>query len=160
MRRHDRAVTDMATTREMLSRGTVCHLALQDADGYPYIVPMNYGVTDANDQVSLVFHCAQAGHKLDLLRQNAKAAFSIADGQLIDGADEACKYSYAFESITGHGLVQIVEEPAEKLEALAAIMRQFVPDRAFAWIEQMANGVTVLRLNIQAMTAKRNPNKD
>ena len=59
----------------VLQRGSAGVLSLSGADGEPYGVPLSY----AFDKGKLYFHCANSGHKLELLRQNPKASFTVID---------------------------------------------------------------------------------
>lgn len=49
-----------------------------NAEGAPYVVPMNYGFALAPDgRLTLYLHCAAEGRKLDLLRRDARVGFAI-----------------------------------------------------------------------------------
>ena len=43
MRRSDREITDLKEIVEIMRKCDVCRLALND-DGYPYIIPLNFGM--------------------------------------------------------------------------------------------------------------------
>lgn len=59
---------------EIMRRCDVCRLALNN-EGYPYIVPMNFGLSVDEDKISLIFHSALEGMKLDLIRKDNRASF-------------------------------------------------------------------------------------
>ena len=42
MRRQDREITELDELLEIINRCDICRLALND-DGYPYILPLNFG---------------------------------------------------------------------------------------------------------------------
>lgn len=44
MRRKDREITDFHELIEIMKKCDVCRIALKDEDGYPYIVPLNFGL--------------------------------------------------------------------------------------------------------------------
>ena len=66
MRRKDREITDFHEIIEIIRKCDVCRLALND-EGYPYIVPLNFGLDVRGDQVYFYFHAAVKGKKLDLI---------------------------------------------------------------------------------------------
>ena len=66
MRRKDREVADFTEQLAIIKKCDVCRIALNDEDGFPYIVPMNFGMDVQDGQLYLYFHCATEGKKLDL----------------------------------------------------------------------------------------------
>ena len=68
MRRSDRQVSDRNELIEIMKSCTVCRLGLND-DGYPYILPLNFGLSDDGDKIRLYFHSALEGHKVELITQ-------------------------------------------------------------------------------------------
>ena len=59
--------------RAILEGGTSGVLALAEEGGYPYAVPLSY----VYDGECLYFHCARAGHKLELIRRDGRASFCV-----------------------------------------------------------------------------------
>ena len=118
MRRKKQAL-DPAACGAILEAGTSGVLALSGADGQPYAVPLSY-VYHAG---KLYFHCAKAGHKLDLLAQNPKASFCVI------GQDQVVpeKYTTHFRSVIVFGTVRELTDPAEKRAAIEALARRYAP---------------------------------
>ena len=112
MRRTDRQVADEAGIRAILDRCQVCRLALWDEEG-PYIVPMSYGYRWDEGVLKLYFHCAGEGRKLDALRRDPRAAFEMDADYAVVGAESACGYTCTYRSVTGMGLLRVVESPQE-----------------------------------------------
>ena len=46
MRRTDREITDRQELLDVMARCDVCRLALNDESGYPYVVPLNFGMEE------------------------------------------------------------------------------------------------------------------
>ena len=69
MRRKDREVTDPAAIRQILDSAKVMYMGLSDL-GEPYVVPLNYGYTLENGILTLYFHSAPAGRKMESLKEN------------------------------------------------------------------------------------------
>ena len=63
MRRSDREIKNIEEIMAVMRQCDVCRLALND-DGYPYIVPLNFGFTEDDGKIELFFHSAAEGHKL------------------------------------------------------------------------------------------------
>ena len=150
MRRKEREVTDRAKIIEIIESCDVCRLGMVDDFG-AYIVPMNFGFDD-NGGLTLYFHCAGEGKKLDLLRKNPRASFEMdSKHKLVEGA-KACAYSYLYSSVMGRGIVSFVEGD-EKLNALGLIMSHYgVSNRDFD--PRALEKVTVLALKVTEMSAK------
>ena len=156
MRRKDREITDLVKIEEILKKARVLHLGLSDGD-MPYVVPLHYGYTLEDSKLTFYMHGAKEGRKLDLIRANPKAFVEIdADEALVSGGNIACKYGASYASVMGSGTAVVVEDTAEKIKGLQALMRTQT-GREFDVTEQMAAGVAVIRVDIDALTAKSRP---
>lgn len=154
MRRKDREITDRGRIEDIISRCGVCHIALMDGE-VPYIVPMSVGYVREGDAFSLYFHCAREGKKLDLLRQNPNAAFSMETGYRVISAKNACAYSANYESVIGRGkLLELTGE--ETVLGLRAVMRQCGAPEGIALTEAMTKAVVVLKLAVEEIYGKAN----
>ena len=63
MRRNDREITEFSEMTDVMKRCDVCRLALNDEDGYPYLLPLNFGMEETDGRVTLYFHGAKEGKK-------------------------------------------------------------------------------------------------
>ena len=54
MRRKNREVTNLSEIIEIMKNCDVCRLALND-DGFPYILPLNFGMAVNGDKITLYF---------------------------------------------------------------------------------------------------------
>jgi len=155
MRRKDREVTGESELREILEECKVCRVAMQDRDGL-YVVPLNFGYFYQDGKLTLYFHCASQGRKLDAIRENDSVCIEMdCDHRLQSGA-AACNYTFGFKSIIGSGAAHPVEDPAEKMEGLRCIMRhmtgkEFNPDD---FKTEMVQAVTVVRIDVMNFTGK------
>lgn len=156
MRRKDREITDLAAIEAILKRARVLHLGLADGN-MPYVVPMHYGYTLRDGALTFYLHSAQEGRKLDVIRANPNAFVEIdADEALISGGENACRYGASFSSVMASGRAAIVEDAAEKALALEILMRTQT-GRAFPITEEMASTVAVIRVDVDAFSAKQRP---
>lgn len=153
MRRKDREITDLDEIMGVIKKCSVCRVSLFD-DVYPYIVPLNFGVEADGTMLTLYFHCANEGKKLDLLRRNKNVAFEMdCPGKFFDG-EKACDSTMAFESVCGNGSIEIVGDEA-KIPALTLIMRQYSDKGEFEFDVNELKAVTVLKLTVNAISGKR-----
>lgn len=152
MRRSDREVKSKEEMIEIMRKCDVCRIALND-EGFPYIVPLNFGLLVEEDEVQLYFHGAKIGTKMDLIKKDPRASFEMdCEHRLIEG-DLGCKYSMAFESVIGTGKIEIVEGE-EKISALHYIMKQYT-DKSFTFDQRHTNIIEVFKLRVESMTGKR-----
>lgn len=154
MRRGDRAVTELPAIREILMQCKTCHVALVDGD-MPYVVPLSFGFELTGDALTLYFHSAKTGRKLDVMRNNSRAAFSIAlEGETVFLPERPCNSSTYFASVLGSGTIAVIEDAAEKCRALSLMMERQT-GAAVAFAAEQADAVCVLKLVSHDFTAKR-----
>jgi nitroimidazol reductase NimA-like FMN-containing flavoprotein (pyridoxamine 5'-phosphate oxidase superfamily) len=155
MRRKNREIESIQEKLTLLAKCRVCHLAMTDAD-QPYVVPLNYGYEYTEGVLTLYFHGAGEGKKIDILKKNPQACFEIdGEGGLVDGGDKACGYSYAYESLIGFGSVTFVEDPKEKARGLNILMKHMTGRDNFAYSENDLAKVCVYKLRVSSFTGKR-----
>lgn len=152
MRRTDREVTDFGEIRAILERARVLHLGLND-DGAPYVVPMHYGFLFEGGRLTLYTHCAQEGHKLELLRRDARVFVEIDTDETLLRAEEPCRSGARYACVMGRGRAAIVEDEEEKCRALALLMKTQTGESC-VFTPQMAAAVTVLRIDADSFSAK------
>ncbi|MDR0813219.1 MAG: pyridoxamine 5'-phosphate oxidase family protein [Oscillospiraceae bacterium] len=154
MRRTDREVTELSDILSIIEKSSVCRLALCDGE-FPYVVPLNFGYEYSGGELSLYFHCAKEGKKLDLIARNPNAAFCIDNPGRVQGDNGACEFTMSYESVLGSGNVEMLTQNTDKLHALAVIMKQYAPGREFSFPEAAVEAVTCLRLRTAEFSGKR-----
>ena len=119
MRRKKQALTEEEIIK-ILTDGTAGVLAVDGDGGYPYAVPLSYVYHDGK----IFFHCAKSGHKLDAIRRNLKASFCVI------GQDQVMPQEYTtyFRSVIAFGKVRILEDDAEKWDALRLLAKKYYPE--------------------------------
>ena len=159
MRRKDREIRDMDQIMEILSREAVCSVAFHD-EPCPYLIPMNYGAVMENGILTLYFHGASEGTKLELLKRNPQVSFSVVSGAEVRvDCEEACRSSCGFESVCGSGRAEIAG-PEEKKKGLTALMNQIGRPYGKTFDEQAfpdaaVCGITVWKITVDRVTGKR-----
>ena len=154
MRRADREVTDYQQIQSIIEQAKVVHIGMLDNDR-PYVVPMQYGFVFSDGTLTLYVHCAKEGRKLDILKKNPYVFIELETNvAIVSGGDIPCKYGSEYASVMGDGTAVIVEDVAEKIVGLQLMMKT-QSGRDFEITEQMATSVTVLRIDVPCVTAKR-----
>lgn len=152
MRRKDREVTAFAELVAIIEQCDVCRLALHD-EPYPYILPLNFGMTVNGTQVTLYFHGATEGKKYDLITKNPNVCFEMDCGHQLVTKQETGSCTMAYESVIGQGRVEIVPEE-EKLDALTILMQHYHRED-FAFNRNVIPHTTVFKLVVTTITGKR-----
>ena len=128
MRRKDREVTRHGDLMEMVARFKVCRLGLWDGREV-YVVPLNFGYEEKNGSLSLFFHCAREGRKLDILQNRPEVSFEMDGDHVLLEGDAPCRYSYAYGCVMGrndtkaiamsvldHALTLSIDSPTSDME--------------------------------------------
>lgn len=133
----------------ILSKGTSGTLALLGDNGYPYAVPISYVYADGK----LYFHSAKTGHKIDAIRQHAKASFCIIDADDVHPSE----FTTYFRSVIAFGRIQIVESEDERMYAASLLGARYNPGDDTGLQKELEKGLShmlVLRLDIEHLTGK------
>lgn len=153
MRRKDREIVDYKEILAIMEKCDSCSVAFFDKE-FPYIIPLNFGVTYIDGKFTLYFHCAKEGTKLELLQLNNHVAFEMSCSHKLLLGEKACDTTMEFESVCGNGIMEIVADD-EKREALTALMNQYQNKEIHEFDDRAVNAVTVLRLEIKNISGKR-----
>ena len=106
MRRKEREVTDYNKMIEILKSCDCCRIGLVDDKG-AHIVPMNFGYEDNNGKLTLYFHGATEGKKIDLINNQPEISFETDTKHELVTSDTACGHSYLYQSIMGSAVNEI-----------------------------------------------------
>ena len=155
MTRREKQVSDIGEICAILDRAKVVHIGMIDGDR-PYVVPMNYGYTLIDGELTLYLHGARSGRKLDVLRANPRVFIEI-DTDLVSFEGEvACKYGMSYSSVMGEGIAEIVEDSEGKKQALSVIMKTQT-GKDFEFDDKLVSVVTAIRIRVSEFSAKRRP---
>ena len=149
MRRFKQQLTETETL-EILCRTTSGVLSLCGIDGMPYGVPLSH-VYDAGQ---LYFHSALTGHKVDLIRQNQNASFTVIAKDEIHPE----RYTTYFQSVIAFGKVRIIEDEHQKREILGLLGRRCNPGDPEGLSQEIQHGINrclVLEMKIEKLSGKQ-----
>lgn len=160
MRRAEREIRETERLKQIIKNCQVLSLAL-NGDGYPYIVPLNFGAKEADGEWTLYFHGAGKGTKIDHIKADSRASFSMVSGESLELQVPACKTTMRYDSVCGNGDLEFVTEIEEKRQALDCIMSQYDPRNAgnFIFQEETVERITVFKLTVKTITGKSNKAK-
>lgn len=153
--RRELEVTDKQEIIEILDKCKIVHIAMVD-DGEPYVVPLNYGYTMDDENLTLYLHGALKGRKIDVMRKNPKVFFEMnCDVVPFDGKI-ACQFGTSYSSIMGRGEAEILEDVEEKKAGLSLFMKSQT-GMDFEFTDKMVSAVSVIRIKVKDYTAKKRP---
>lgn len=155
MRRRDREIKEFDEIVKIIKKCDSLVLGLND-EGYPYLVPLNFGMDIEDGQLYLYFHCAKEGKKLDLIQKDNRATFEMDCNHNFILYEERMSCTMGYESVIGQGTIEIVAED-KKFDALKILMRQYHAED-FQFNTDMIKVTTLLRLKVEKLTGKRRNN--
>lgn len=152
IRESERGVYDREAVYQILDEGFLCHVGFA-VDGQPFVIPTSYGRKDD----SLYIHGSAASRMLRQLKQSVPVCITVT---LLDGfvlARSVFNHSMNYRSVVILGQATLVDDPAEKLEALRTLSEHILPGR---WAdsrgpnERELKATSVLRVPIEEFSAK------
>ena len=155
MRRKDKEIRDIDEKLKIIAKCKICRLGLSD-NNYPYIVPLNYGFSYDDGKLTLYFHSAIEGKKIDIIKNNNNGCFEIdCDTKLIEG-ENSCNCNYEFKSIIGLGKIILLDTKDEKINGLTHLMKQQTgKDIKYDFNENKLNNIVVLKMPVDEFTGKQ-----
>lgn len=154
MRRHDREVTDFNEILGIIDRCEVCRIAL-NGEGWPYVLPLNFGYEVKNGELELYFHGALTGYKYELMERDPRASFEMDCGHILDYNAEKKHCTMNYQSVMGRGRIEPIPD-GEKFAALCIIMRHYHSDPT-AFDPAAMPRTRVFKLKVESLTGKVKP---
>ena len=150
VREADRAVYDREAAYRILDEGFLCHVGFV-IDGQPWVIPTSYGREGDN----LYIHGSAASRMLRQMKDGVCVTVTLLDGLVL--ARSIFNHSMNYRSLVILGKATLVDDPAEKIEALRRLSEHIIPGR---WAdsrqpnERELKATSVLRLPIEEFSAK------
>lgn len=112
-----RAVLDPVLIGEMLKMMDTVYVAMNDNDGFPYVVPLNFGYEINDEQLKVYIHSPKPGKKNELFKKDNRVC--LAFSAYNDFPDRKYKgHRHDFRSVIAKGTIRLVrrsEDPEEWL---------------------------------------------
>jgi nitroimidazol reductase NimA-like FMN-containing flavoprotein (pyridoxamine 5'-phosphate oxidase superfamily) len=113
-------------------------------------------VKDSSDgsKLTLWFHCAVEGRKIDLIADGCEAGFEMDTDHELRTGEGACDYSMNYASVIGIGRIRKVTDESERLHGLKTIMSHY-GGAGLSFNDAVLARTCVLRLDVAVFTCKR-----
>ncbi len=148
----DRGLYDKDAVHAVLDAGLIAHVGIAP-EGQPVVIPVLY----ARMGKEIIFHGAKASRLLKYVQAGGEVCVTVT---LLDGlvlARSLFEHSMNYRSVVAFGKGRLIEDAAEKMEALRLISEQMLPGRwddARQPTEKELNATTVVAVKIEEATAK------
>jgi len=143
---------DLAAMEAILTEEDLGHLGLT-LGGEVYVVPINYTYTEGR----ILMHCALEGRKLDMIRANPSACFTVArqEGRPSPHAGDLC--DNAFESVLCWGQARVIDDPAERRTILEEFQARYATSQGprAPVTEQQVQRCGAIEIRVSRMTGRR-----
>lgn len=153
MRRSDREITNFDEIVEIFKQSDVCRIAIRTEDA-PYILPLNFGMTVQDGNITLYFHGAKQGTKYEYINKNPFVSFELESRHEIDTDYSRGYCTMLYKSVIGHGTISFVDDETEVIEALGIICDHYHLD-GFKFSEDAVPATRVMKLIVKDFTAKK-----
>ena len=151
MRRLDREVKEFKDIVAIMEKCDVCRIALNNG-GYPYILPLNYGMYVSDNKIELYFHGAMEGTKYHLIEKDNRASFEMDCEHKLVTEIECGNCTMEYESVIGQGHIEIVSDE-EKYNALCILMKHYHQEE-FPFNKAIMPQTKVFKLVVEKVTGK------
>jgi nitroimidazol reductase NimA-like FMN-containing flavoprotein (pyridoxamine 5'-phosphate oxidase superfamily) len=137
----------------IIKKCQVCHIAMVDKDGLPYVLPFNFGY----ENNIIYFHSARKGKKIDILIQNPNVCVEFSTDYLLRFQNEkvGCSYTMNYRSVLAYGKIKFIEDIGEKTNIINIVMRNYAPGE-FKYNPPSMNEVCCWIVHIDRMEGKIN----
>lgn len=151
MRKNQREIKDFGEICGILSRCQTIRLAMYGED-YPYIVPLSFGYEADDGRITLYFHCAKEGKKVDLIRRDNRVCV---EADILDGYVKTDKSVTAdYTSFIGFGKAREVFGD-DAVHGLELLLKHCGVEGYTARTCEMTGIVAVYAVELDGFTAKK-----
>lgn len=133
---------------EVFDKAPFVTVSMTRPDGTPYGLPLSLVRKDID---TFYFHCAAEGEKLDCIRNNPLVWLSAVSRCTPCYEEEKKNFTEYYHSAMAVGRAEIVEDRAEKIEALRLLCRRFLPRNMEHFNEAVSRSLditTVVRITL------------
>ena len=141
---------------DLLARADVGQVALVNANGMPYVIPVCF----VYENERIYFHCAQSGKKLDCLRSNNAVCFSAFEVLGLGvKAETPCNSWTYYRSIVANGTARIIEGREQKIRALRLLSEKYAKGPVGEIPEDSLGRTCVVEIVIDEVSGNKNEKK-
>ena len=151
-RRHDRGFYDQATVHALLDAAALCHVSYV-IDGLPYCTPTLFW----REGTTLYWHGSSASRMLRNQSDGQPACLTVTHLDSLVLARCGFNHSADYRSVMAFGHARLVDDPARKEAALAAMVDRLFPARTAGLRQSTAQEIkatSVVAMAIERASAK------
>ena len=154
MRKKDKEITDRNTLDSIIHKAKICHLACC-LDDQPYVIPISFGY----DGKTIYFHTARAGKKIEIFSKNSRVCLGFETNvNLITDQDNACGWTFDFESVIAAGEIKEIRDPNLKIFGLNQIMLHY-SGKDWEMPEREISKTKIWGVELETVSGKISPSK-
>lgn len=154
MRRKEKSISEREIIDKIIHQSQICHLACCLKD-QPYVIPISFGY----DGTTVYFHTAPTGKKNEIFLKNPQVCLGFESTiSLITDQEDACDWTFDFQSVIATGKIKEIDEPVLKNVGLNQIMFHYsgkdweMPDREISKTK-------IWGVELKTITGKRSPSE-
>jgi uncharacterized protein len=138
---------------EIIRKCKVCHIAMVDPEGLPYVLPFNFGY----DNNIIYFHSGKNGKKIHILESNPLVCVEFSTDYLLRFQNEnvGCSYTMKYRSVLAYGKVEFMEDQLQKINIMNMVMKNYASGD-FSYNTPSMNEVICWIVRIDRMEGKIN----
>ena len=144
-------IIDKTEIENIINQCDICFVGIIEADGTPYVIPMNFGYTNGE----IILHSAAEGKHLSLLALNNRVCVTFCSERKLvyQHPDVACSYSMLSKSVLCKGSVSFIDDFTQKEETMNILMKNYT-DRTFKYSKPALSNVKIWKVTVDEITAK------
>ena len=118
-----RFLANRSEMEEIIRKCQVCHIAMVDPEGLPYLLPFNFGYENG----IIYFHSSRMGKKMEILTHNPNVCVEFSTDYLLRFQSEkvGCSYTMKYRSVLAYGKVEFNEDPEQKIQIMNIVMKNY-----------------------------------
>ena len=152
MRKKDKEINDRKILDSIIHNAEICHLACCLND-QPYVIPISFGY----DGKTIYFHTARAGKKNKIFLKNPQVCLGFETNiNLITDQDDACDWTFDFQSVIATGEIKEISDPDLKSFGLNQIMLHY-SNKNWDIPQEEIRKARTWQVRIDTITGKRSP---
>lgn len=153
MFRKDREITDRKEILELLNRCDTIRVGLIN-NGFPYVVPLSFGLDLTHEEPVIYIHGAKKGLKIDCIQQNANVCIEADIFYKVEPWQMDITTRY--ESVIGFGKIVEVKDDNEKEYGLTKMLEHYNhPEHPIDKCGGLSH-TAVYKIIVHNITGKRN----
>ena len=138
---------------EIIRKCQVCHIAMVDPEGLPYLLPFNFGYENG----IIYFHSSRIGKKMEILTHNPNVCVEFSTDYLLRFQSEkvGCSYTMKYRSVLAYGKVEFNEDPEQKIQIMNIVMKNYA-SAEFTYNPPSMNEISCWIVKIDKLEGKIN----